>query len=206
MAHELEYFCSKVWELTSEEEARKDPAAIITGGRWVNRNKGDNKTPKVRCRYVATEVNTESNMDFYAATPPLEAKRMLFSMFAQQGMDRSKRKKKLLFIDITKAYFNAAPTRSIFVKVPRELGLPKGTVGRLTRCCYGTRDAGMLWEETYAEVLEQACFVRGKACPRVFYPPERDVAVVCHGDDVSAVGREPDLLWYKQVLAHAFEI
>ena len=30
----------------------------------------------------------------------------------------------------------------IRVRVPKELGLPPGTVGKLVRCCYGTRDAG----------------------------------------------------------------
>ena len=40
----------------------------------------------------------------------------------------------------------------IFVRAPKELGLPPGTVGKLVRCAYGTRDAGALWEEHYANV------------------------------------------------------
>ena len=66
-----------------------------------------------------------------------------------------------------KAYFNAKPQRDVFVRVPRELGLPPGTMGKLVRCCYGTRDAGMLWEDTYADVLVQAGVTRGIACPCV---------------------------------------
>ena len=31
---------------------------------------------------------------------------------------------KLSFVDVTKAYFNAVPTREVYVRVPKELGLP----------------------------------------------------------------------------------
>ena len=87
---------------------------------------------------------------------------MVFSHYAHHPT-RAGVKQKLMFIDVKKAYFNAIPSRAIFVRVPRELGLPKGTVGRLIRCCYGTRDAGMLWEETYSSILTDACFIRGQS-------------------------------------------
>ena len=111
-----------------------------------------------------------------------------------------------MFIDITKAYFNALPTRSIYVRLPKELGLPKNSYGRLLRCCYGTRDAGMLWEEAYSEILIQAGFRRGQASPTCFYHPEKQISVVCHGDDFTALGNEEDLMWYKDILARAFEL
>ena len=79
MLNEMRYFCDRVWEVVSEEEMRADSKATATGGRWVVHNKGDNESPNVRARYVATEVNREANMDFYAATPPLEAKKLLFA-------------------------------------------------------------------------------------------------------------------------------
>ena len=60
---ELQYFCSKVWRITSEAEAKADPNATLTGGRWILCNKGDADAPKVRARYVATEVNREQNPD-----------------------------------------------------------------------------------------------------------------------------------------------
>ena len=80
---------------------------------------------------------------------------------------------KLSFVDVTKAYFNAVPQRSIYVRAPRELGLPQGTMGKLIRCAYGTRDAGALWEETYAHVLMDAGFIRGNASPCCFWHPQR---------------------------------
>ena len=61
---------------------------------------------------------------------------------------------RLSFVDIRKAYFNALPERAIFMRVPKEMGLPPNTVARQVRCVYGTRDAGKLWEDTYMQVLE----------------------------------------------------
>ena len=84
MIHEMTYFNEKVWEIASMSEALQTENPKIVGGRWVTHNKGDLDNPKVRCRWVATEINTGDDVQFYAATPPLEAKRLLFSMFAHQ--------------------------------------------------------------------------------------------------------------------------
>ena len=46
--------------------------------RWVHVNKGSVNEPKVRCRLVAQELKRGKRDEFYAATPPLEAKKMLF--------------------------------------------------------------------------------------------------------------------------------
>ena len=84
--------------------------------------------------------------------------------------------------------------------------MPPGTVGKLVRCCYGTRDAGMLWEEAYAKVLVDAGFIRGRASPCCFFHPVHGLAVVCHGDDFTALGSDEALTWYENILANAFEI
>ena len=85
MFDEIKYFAENVIEIvdTSQISAFKDPKLL--GGRWVSANKGDKDNPKVRCRFVATEVNHgDTNADFYAATPPLECERLLFSQFAKR--------------------------------------------------------------------------------------------------------------------------
>ncbi len=50
-------------------------------------NKGDSVEPDCRTRLVACEVNKtgEKNDLFHASTPPLEAKKALFSRFAQHA-------------------------------------------------------------------------------------------------------------------------
>ena len=112
----------------------------------------------------------------------------------------------LSFCDATKAYFNAVPQRDIFVRAPKELGLPPNTVGKLVRCAYGTRDAGALWEEHYASVLVGMGFVRGRASPTCFYHPQRHIAVVVHGDDFVALANDDQLSWYEENLRKAFEL
>ena len=88
------------------------------------------------------------------------------------------------FADATPAYFNAKPMRDLFIRAPKELGLPPNTMGRRLRCAYGTRDAGALWEEHYANVLLNMGFARGKAGPTCFHHPVWKVSVVVHGGDV----------------------
>ena len=82
MQEELAYFCDKVWVGVPLSEALADADGKIIGSRWVNCNKNDINDPDVRCRLVAQEINLHHDDSFYAATPPLEAKRMLFSEWA----------------------------------------------------------------------------------------------------------------------------
>ena len=79
MQEELAYFCDRVWVGVPLDEAKADAEGKIIGSRWVNCNKNDVNDPDVRCRLVAQEVNLHADDSFYAATPPLEAKRLLFS-------------------------------------------------------------------------------------------------------------------------------
>ena len=155
-----------VREVVSEEEMRADKKATVTGGRWAV-HEGDNEAPNVRAQYVATEANREASMVFDASTPPLEANKLRFAQFAHRQTLRGK-KAKLMFIDVTETYCNASPTISIYVKLPKELVLAKGSYVRLLRCGDGARDAGMLWEEAYSEISVQAGFRRGKESPRAF--------------------------------------
>lgn len=80
----------------------------------------------------------------FAATPPLEAKKALFSLAmckinASCGIQSSE-KMKLVFIDVRRAYFYAAASRNIYIQLPPEDAKP-GYVGRLNKPMYGTRDA-----------------------------------------------------------------
>ena len=44
--------------------------------RWVDVNKGDEVKPEYRSRLVAEEIKRDNPEDLFAATPPLEAKKM----------------------------------------------------------------------------------------------------------------------------------
>ena len=48
-------------------------------GRWVDHNKGSDEQPEIRSRCVAKDYNKGAIEGLFAAMPPLESKRMLFS-------------------------------------------------------------------------------------------------------------------------------
>ena len=80
---ELDYFNSKVRQIEQKSDMLKKKDYVFVRSRWVLCNKGDNKVPDMRARLVACEVNKGDRHDaFYASTPPLEAKKVLFSRLA----------------------------------------------------------------------------------------------------------------------------
>ena len=89
---------------------------------------------------------------------------------------------------------------------PKELGLEKGAIAHLKRCVYGTRDAGMIWEDCYADILVKMGFRRGIASPCCFYHAGRHLSLVVHGDDFTCLGTAANLKWYEDELGKAFGI
>ena len=92
------------------------------------------------------------------------------------------------------------------MRFPKELGLAPNLVGKLVRCAYGCRDAGHIWEECYRAALLSMGFVAGKGSPCCFYHKARDVSVVVHGDEFTALGTDADLDFYEKALATHFEL
>ena len=99
--------------------------------KWVDVNKGDQQDYDIRCRLVAREMGGGKSDDIYAPTPPFEANRFLFSEAATDRRS-GKHEKKLLFVDVRKAYFNAKVDRPTFVELPPEMQWA-GYCGRLLR-------------------------------------------------------------------------
>ena len=60
---------------------------------------------------VAQELNTCKREDLFAATPPLEAKKILFSLAVTEGIGyqcgNKEKGQKIDFIDVRRAYFHA---------------------------------------------------------------------------------------------------
>ena len=113
---------------------------------------------------------------------------------------------RISFVDIRKAYFNAIPERAIFMKLPPEMGMDPEAVARQVRCVYGTMDAGRLWEDTYTQILTDMGFRTGVSNPCVFFQPSRDISIVVHGDDFTALDTGANLNGYEDMLTKSFEI
>jgi hypothetical protein len=58
---------------------QKQHGGKIIGTRWVDVNKGDVEAPNCRSRLVGREFNVGRDDSLYAATPPLEALRVVLS-------------------------------------------------------------------------------------------------------------------------------
>ena len=186
-----------VWQEVPVSECWQRTGRKPTGTRWVDVNKGDVENPDVRCRLVAQEVNTYKDDDFFAATPPLEALRLLLSHVATEQKGSGGRN--IMILDAKKAHLHAYAEREIYVELPPERRRP-GVCGRLIRSLYGTRDAPALWERFAASQLEDLGFIRGSASPCVFRHASRDLVVLIHGDDFVFAGAAADLVWVHKEL------
>ena len=136
-----------MWDAVDRKLAYKTANFKLVRMRWVICNKGDDKEYDVRARLVACEVNTFKTDEYFASTPPLESKKLLFSEYATLARrpEHASDEIVLSFVDIKKAYFNGVPRRNVHLAFPKELAVPDHLVANLKRCVYGTRDAGAIW-------------------------------------------------------------
>lgn len=161
-------------------------------------NKGDAANQDIRCRLVCPEVKTYQS-EFYAATPPLEALRLILSLAADNP------ELEVSLVDISRAYLNAEIGREVYVELPQEAGADRSQVGLLKKCLYGTRDAAQGWERTYQRALGKIGARRGKSSSCIFHYARLQVSVVAHGDDFFSVGSRVALDEFEASLLAEFE-
>ena len=185
------------------EKTGKGPLTV----KWVDTNKGSDEVPIIRCRLVARDFKTKGDKDredLFAATPPLELKRMLISRTASRRKDG--RFKKMLFVDARKAHLNPKCEEDVYIELPAEAGAELGKCGKLNFWLYGCRPAAQAWESLYAEKFIEAGFERGLGSSVSFWHRERDLACVVHGDDFTFSGFDVDLIWIEGLMKDWFEI
>ena len=78
-------------------------------------NKGDSENPNYRSRLVAREINTHKREDLFAATPPLEALKVILSMTATSNRGES-----IMINDVSRALFHAKAKRQVYVQLANE--------------------------------------------------------------------------------------
>ena len=152
---------------------------------------------------MAREYKTNERPDLFAATPPSEALAMLLSKLASK--DKSMR---MLYADVSRAYFYARSVRPIYVKLPS--ADPKSAdselCGRLRLSLYGTRDAAQNWHNEYASTLIGAGYVRGRSDPCLLWSQSDNVVLLVHGDGFCAVGAAESLKKLEKKLAIATKL
>ena len=91
---------------------------------------------------MTKEIKRDTRDDLFAATPPLEAKKMLFSLAVTDVYGFIKNRSsgiKLDFIDIKRAYFHAKVKRELYIRCLDE-DHEDGMCGKV-KSIYGTGDA-----------------------------------------------------------------
>ena len=86
-AEEMREFAKRnVYEKVPIEDCWANTGRDPIGTRWVDVNKGDVINPEYRSRLVAQEIKTYKREDLFAATPPLEATKLLISTAVTEGI------------------------------------------------------------------------------------------------------------------------
>ena len=160
---EMEYVNKKpVWHKISRKKAKAMGWKIVKS-RWIDINKGDDANPNYRSRLVGKEFNDGEVDGLFAATPPLEALRLILSRAATcdagllDGSTNGGTRKCIMLADVSRAFFEAPARRDLCVELPAE-ALESGetaadTVGKLAASLYGTRDASANWQEEVARCM-----------------------------------------------------
>ena len=201
-AEEIDYAVRYgVWDTVPIAEAYEYDSKGPISSRWIDINKGDEDHPSYRSRLVIQEIRQSHIEAVFAATPPLESVRMLLSLQRScTDLDSKGRRKKVLFVDIRRAHWTARIFRRVYVRLPVEAGNPEGTCGRLNKAMYGCRDAAACWELEITDFFTTNGFAPGIGSPVLFVNATRDLKVSIHGDDITVLGFEDDLMWlYKQM-------
>ena len=151
---------------------------------------------------MAKEFKTDERPEWYAATPPSECLKISLSRLA------SNKRPKLLYADVSRAYFYAKALRPVYVQLTeedREVG-DDGFCGGLNVSMYGTRDAALNWATEYGQTLVAAGYVQGKSCPCLFWHRQKGVAIMVHGDDFATVGEEEALADARKTVEDKYKI
>ena len=94
---------------------------------------------------VAKEIKKDKREDLFAATPPLEALKVLLSLAMIEGIGYERGREedgvKLEFIDIKRAYLQAEVKREIYVELPGK-AQEEGKCARLKKAMYGSTEVG----------------------------------------------------------------
>ena len=201
----------QIYDYSTVDECRRKTGSAPIGTKWVDTNKGDKLRPLYRSRLVAMEFRRKRVATIFAATPPLEAVRMLMSILASRQptrLGKGEMPYKLGLFDVSRAHFYADAERKVFIRLPPEdprAGEP-GVCGILRKSMYGCRDAAALWESHYSKVLIKGGFEKGRASPCCFFHRNRGIWVVVHGDDFITVSDEPGMKYMEKILSDSYSI
>merc|ERR1712218_164332 len=96
----------RLYDKVPIKECRRITGKMPITVRWIDINKGDADSPNYRSRIVAREINTHKRDDLFAATPRLEAVKLILPMTASANKGEV-----IMVNDISRAFFHAKVER-----------------------------------------------------------------------------------------------
>ena len=157
---------------------------------------------------VAQEFNDGKEMeeDLFAATPPLEAMRMLMSDVATKG--GGGKRKVLMLADVKKAFYEAAMRRDVCMEIPEEdkeeEDRKEDKVAYLKLAMPGTRDAANAWQEEVARWMRGLGFTRGRYSPCIYWNRKKGIKATVHGDDFIISCGVEEVSWMRGKMEERF--
>ena len=105
--------------------------------------------------------------------------------------------------DVSVAFFHAYSTGKIAVIPPEDVY--DGHLWYLLKAMNGTREASKQWGEFVEDKVTKGGFHPVKVVPGLFFHPEWQVTLSCHGDDFLAEGLSSDLDKLDELMVKSFE-
>ena len=148
--------------------------------RWLEVNKGDAERVNIRSRIVAQEARGRTDLgkkdiaSTFAATPPLEAVKMLCSLaMTGQGHVQEDDRRVLGFYDISRAHFHSPARRNIFVTPPKEDKSIRTGLAKLCKSMYGCKDAAQCFDAFAEASMAAIGFKSGRYNPCIYLCEEK---------------------------------
>ena len=151
---------AEVWHKENDPDGEVDLLTLQQRDCCVASVHGRRNKPYYRSRLVVQECERQADWSFFTATPPLDALRSLLICATIEELPNDVRQPVawtepvvLMLIIVRRAHFDCAARWKVFVELPPEACTDKSKVGRLLRCMYGCRDAGVNWKFAICQVM-----------------------------------------------------
>ena len=137
----------------------------------------------------------------FAATPPLEAIRMLISLMMSGQVGVLAHLMRVIgFYDISRAHWHAPVRRRIYVIPPKEDTRIRTGIARLLKSMYGTRDAAQCFDAFAEQTMKVLGFQIGVYSPCIYWNKERNAVCVRHGDDFILLADRATQAWFLKAM------
>ena len=171
----------KVRENMTMEEVKKRGLKVVKS-RWVDTRKALPDDPRgVRSRLVAQEINVGPKDDTFAGTPPLWVRSLVSKAATAAKADKGK-KRLVARYDISVAFFHAYSTGGIAVMPPKDMYVGVN-LWFLLKAMNGTREASRQRGLYIKDSMVPAGSTGSAAIQGLYYRPEWEIMIACHGDD-----------------------